>query len=186
MFKRLASILFAACLVAAFALPTSIAEAANQAGYLKIKGSKQGEIKGSVTRKGVEGTTEILSMEHEISGEPVAKTGGRSGGKRAHKPFRLRFYYDMSLPPLYQALTTNEALSEIEYAVFAPGEKGGSKPIFTVRLTDARVSQIRIVSVGIGDDARDVVEVSFTYAKIIWTWTDGGIMAADDWEAPIV
>jgi type VI secretion system secreted protein Hcp len=27
-------------------------------------------------------------------------------------------------------------------------------------------------------------EISFTYQKIEWTWTDGGITADDDWEAP--
>jgi type VI secretion system secreted protein Hcp len=28
-------------------------------------------------------------------------------------------------------------------------------------------------------------EVAFTYQKIEWTWNDGGIMAMDDWEAPL-
>jgi len=28
--------------------------------------------------------------------------------------------------------------------------------------------------------------VSFVYQKIIWTWTDGGITAEDDWESPAV
>jgi type VI secretion system secreted protein Hcp len=27
-------------------------------------------------------------------------------------------------------------------------------------------------------------EIAFTYQKIEWTWTDGGITAGDDWEAP--
>ena len=27
-------------------------------------------------------------------------------------------------------------------------------------------------------------EVAFTYEKIEWTWTDGGIMAADSWIDP--
>ena len=27
-------------------------------------------------------------------------------------------------------------------------------------------------------------EVAFTYQKIEWTWSDGGLMAADDWETP--
>ena len=28
-------------------------------------------------------------------------------------------------------------------------------------------------------------EIAFTYQKIEWTWNDGGIMATDDWEAPV-
>ena len=28
-------------------------------------------------------------------------------------------------------------------------------------------------------------EIAFTYQKISWTWTDGGITAEDDWEAPV-
>ncbi len=31
---------------------------------------------------------------------------------------------------------------------------------------------------------RDLEHVSFCYQKIIWTITDGGITAEDDWEAP--
>jgi type VI secretion system secreted protein Hcp len=28
-------------------------------------------------------------------------------------------------------------------------------------------------------------EIAFTYQKIIWTWTQGGITAEDDWESPV-
>jgi type VI secretion system secreted protein Hcp len=28
-------------------------------------------------------------------------------------------------------------------------------------------------------------EVAFTYQRIEWTWTDGGVTSSDDWEAPI-
>ena len=28
-------------------------------------------------------------------------------------------------------------------------------------------------------------QVAFTYQKIIWTWNDGGITAADDWASPV-
>ena len=184
MFHRLVSILFSAFLISAVAFPLASAEASKQTGYLKIKGAKQGEIKGSVSRKGVEGTTEVISMSHEVTSEQDAKAGPGPTRpvRRLHKPIRLRFYYDFSLPPLYQALATNEALSEVEYAVHPSGDKSSGSPIFTVRLTDARVSQIRIMRMGEGDDARDVVEVSFTYAKIRWTWVDNGITHEDTWE----
>ena len=29
-------------------------------------------------------------------------------------------------------------------------------------------------------------DVAFTYRKIEWTWTDGGIIATDDWASPSV
>jgi type VI secretion system secreted protein Hcp len=28
-------------------------------------------------------------------------------------------------------------------------------------------------------------EVAFVYQRIEWTWIDGGLVAADDWESPI-
>jgi type VI secretion system secreted protein Hcp len=30
------------------------------------------------------------------------------------------------------------------------------------------------------------LDIAFTYQKIEWTWTNGGITASDDWESPAV
>ncbi|HRI69004.1 MAG TPA: type VI secretion system tube protein Hcp, partial [Polyangium sp.] len=34
--------------------------------YLRLKGQKQGEIKGSVTQKGREGSIMVIAVSHEI------------------------------------------------------------------------------------------------------------------------
>ena len=31
----------------------------------------------------------------------------------------------------------------------------------------------------------EYAEIAFTYQKIEWTWTDGGITAGDDWESRV-
>jgi type VI secretion system secreted protein Hcp len=185
MTKRLGSIFFAACLATATVLPASIAEAANTT-YLKLKGAKQGDIKGSVTQKGLEGAIEVIAVSHEIS-VPTSVPGGKQvTGRRQHAPLVITKELDRSTPLLYKVMTTAERLSQVELTVYGPSEKGMSKPLYTVRLTDATISKIRAVTRGEGDAAREVSEVSFTYKTIEWTWNDGGITAMDDWEQPII
>lgn len=183
MTRRLGSILFAACLATAAVLPASIAEAANTT-YLKLKGAKQGDIKGSVVQKGAEGSIAVLSVSHEISNSSTSTGGKASTNRRQHKPLVITKELDRSTPLLYKAMATGEQLTSVELTVYGTSEKGLSKPIYTVKLTNATISRIRVMSEGEGDAARDVNEVSFTYEKIEWTWTDGGITAMDDWESP--
>ncbi|EYF03452.1 hcp protein [Chondromyces apiculatus DSM 436] len=61
---------------------------------------------------------------------------------------------------------------------------------YTVRLTNANIASInfRMPNNKHPDLMKfaEYEEVAFTYEKIEWTWTDGGIMAADSWVAPNV
>ena len=56
-------------------------------------------------------------------------------GKRMHKPFVITKELDKSTPLLYQALVNNENIAEFELSVFAPGDKAGKTPLYTVKLT---------------------------------------------------
>ena len=49
---------------------------------------------------------------------------------------------------------------------------------YTIELRNANIATI---------DERfpNTEQISFTYQKIIWTWTEGGITAEDDWETPV-
>jgi type VI secretion system secreted protein Hcp len=49
---------------------------------------------------------------------------------------------------------------------------------YTVELRNASIATI-------GERYPNTETVSFCYQKIIWTWTEGGITAEDDWEAPV-
>jgi type VI secretion system secreted protein Hcp len=160
--------------------------------YLKLKGQKQGEIKGSVTQKGRENKVMVIAVSHEII-SPRDAASGLPTGKRMHKPFVITKELDKSSPLLYAALTTNENISEWELQFWAPQIKattgtGSEVQHYSVKLTNANIASIafRMANNKHPDLMKfaEYEEVAFTYQKIEWTWNDGGITAGDDWEAP--
>ena len=173
------SLVVAGCMSFVALAPLSQAEAALNA-YLKLKGQKSGEIKGSVTQKGREGKIMVIAVSHEIV-SPRDAASGLPTGKRMHKPFVITKELDKSTPVLYRALTTNENIAEFQLDVYEMNNvKGAEALTYTVKLTNANIASIRLVE---GKDGKLVQEVTFTYQKIEWTWVDGGITAMDDWEA---
>jgi type VI secretion system secreted protein Hcp len=177
--NRIRSLVFSACLVTAALLPFNDAHAALNA-YLNLKGAKQGQIKGSVSKKGHEGKISVIAVSHEII-SPRDMASGLPTGKVQHKPFVVHKQIDKSTPVLYSMLTSNEVIKSWELGVYQPNEKGVDALAYTVKLTDASISSIRVVS---GDDGKLTEELTFTYQKIEWLWADGGITAMDDWSSP--
>ncbi len=156
--------------------------------YLKLKGQKSGEIKGSVTQKGREGKIAVIAVSHDII-SPRDAASGLPTGKRMHKPFVITKELDKSTPLLYNILTTNENIPEWELQFWQPSATGAEKQHYTVKLTNANIASIdfRMANNKHPDLMKfsEYEEVAFTYQKIEWTWVDGGITAHDDWEAPV-
>lgn len=169
--------LLIACMSVVTLAPVSIAEAALSAN-LKLKGQKQGDIKGGVTKKGRENSIEVLAYSHEIV-SPRDAASGLPTGKRQHKPFVITKELDKSSPLLHSVLVNNENLADWRLDIYQPSAKGQEAVAYTIRLTNARITSIETVT---DDDGHVREVVSFTYQKIEWVWTDGGITAQDDWE----
>lgn len=157
--------------------------------YLKLKGQKQGDIKGSVTQKGREGKIMVIAADHEVI-SPRDPASGLPTGKRMHRPFIITKELDKSSPLLYKMLVGNENITEWELQFWAPSSTGTGAGTevqrYTVRLTNASIADIKFHM--LNNKNPDLVryseyeEVSFTYQKIEWVWTDGGIAAQDDWK----
>jgi type VI secretion system secreted protein Hcp len=173
------SLMFSVCLVGVGLAPSDADAALNA--YLKMKGEKQGDIKGSLTQKGREGAIDILSVSHEIV-SPRDAASGLPTGKRQHKPFVIVKELDKSTPLLAAMLTKNEKIKSWELGVLLPNAKGADALAYTVKLTNANIASIRLITDANGDLKE---EITFTYQKIEWTWVDGGITAMDDWETPV-
>ncbi len=157
--------------------------------YLKIKGAKQGDIKGSVTQKGLEGNIAVFAFHHEIS-SPRDSSSGLATGKRQHKPITITKEIDKSSTLLLTALITNENLTEILIRFFTPQTKaatgtGIEVQHYTIKLTNASIFSItgEMLNNKIEADIKlPLLEVvSFNYQKIEWTWMDGGLLAKDEW-----
>src|SRR3954469_24423395 len=87
--------------------------------YLKLKGQKQGELKGSVTQKGREGKIMVIAVSHEIV-SPRDPASGLPTGKRMHKPLVITKELDKSSPILYAVLCNNENIPKLEIQFWTP------------------------------------------------------------------
>lgn len=156
--------------------------------YLKLKGQKTGPINGSVTQKGRENKIAVISINHDII-SPRDPASGLPTGKRMHKPFVITKELDKASPLLYSVLVNNENITEWELQFWQPSATGAEKQHYTVKLTNANIASISFRMLNNKDPNlmkfAEFEEIAFTYQKIEWTWTDGGITAMDDWEAPV-
>lgn len=153
--------------------------------FLHLKGQKQGDIKGSVTQKGREGSIMVIEANHEIM-SPISSGGsGGAVGKRVHKPFVVVKELDKSSPLLYQAMVNNEVLTGWELDFFAASPTGIEKQDYTVVLTNALITDIRFVLPNTKNadtmKLNPYETIEFTYQSIQWTWVDGGLTATDKW-----
>ena len=157
--------------------------------YLNLKGQKTGDIKGSVTQKGREGKIMVIAVSHEIV-SPRDPASGLPTGKRMHKPMVITKELDKSTPLLYNVLVNNENITEWQLQFWQPSATGAEKQHFTIKLTNSNIASIamRLPNNKHPDLMKfeTYEEIAFTYQKIEWTWTDGGITAMDDWESPVV
>ena len=155
--------------------------------YLTLVGKKQGAIKGGVTQKGREGSILVHAFDVAIT-SPRDPASGLATGKRQHQPIVIRKGIDKSSPRLWAALVTNEILTTWILKFWAPSADGVEQNIYTITLTDATIASIEESMVDNEIPANASLpmreEISFTYQKIQWTWTDGGITAQDDWSSP--
>jgi type VI secretion system secreted protein Hcp len=182
MFKKLASAVMASALL----FSTAQSDAALDAS-LYIVGQKSGAIKGSVAQVGREGSIMVLGASHSII-SPRDAASGLPTGKRQHKPFTIVKEIDKASPTLYTLLTTNENLTSVTIKFYTPqvkGAAGGAETqSYTVTLTNASITAISFHDTAdkTTNDEPPKEEVSFTYQKIQWTWTDGGITSSDTWQ----
>jgi type VI secretion system secreted protein Hcp len=157
--------------------------------YLRMKGQKQGDIRGSVTQKGREGKIMVIAVSHDII-SPRDPAPGLAAGKRQHKPFVITKELDKSTPLLYNALVNNENIIEWELQFWTPAPNGIEKQHYTVKLTNASIASIdfRMPNTKHPDLAKlaEYEEVAFTYQKIEWIWIDGPITATDEWSSAVV
>jgi len=182
MFKKLASGVMASALL----LSTVRADAALDAA-MTIVGQKSGQIKGGATQKGREGTVTVIGASHSIV-SPRDPQSGLPTGKRMHKPFVITKEVDKSSPLLYGMLSTNENITSVTIKFWTPqitGAVGGAETqTYTVKLTNASIASISFHDTNdkTTPDEAPKEDVSFTYQKIEWTWTDGGVDYSDTWQ----
>ena len=166
--------------------------------YLTLKGQKQGQINGGVTQKGRENSIAVQYLQSKIV-SPRDPASGLPTGKRQHEPMVFRKSVDKSTPKLLSAMVTNENITEAHFKFWRTSQQLGTETqYFTIDLLNASLASSNLyhpdsmdstapaAGTNISGGGTELEEWSFTYQKITWTWTDGGITAEDDWESPLV
>src|SRR5512133_3816420 len=110
--------------------------------YLKLKGEKTGEVKGSVTQKGREDSMMIIATSHEVV-SPRDAASGLPTGKRQHKPFTITKEIDKATPLLYNILVNNENVKKWKLQYWQPSASGKEQQHYTVELLNASIAGIR-------------------------------------------
>lgn len=160
--------------------------------FLKLQGQTQGIIKGSVILPGKEDSISVISISHELV-SPRDPATGLPIGKRQHKPLAIVKLIDRSTPLLYRALVTNEKMTTFNLAFYVTPPGGQEVKQFTIDLVNANIFFINQVKQNSNSTPElmkfaEYEEVSFTYQKIIWTWSNGiNVLSTsqDDWVSPI-
>jgi type VI secretion system secreted protein Hcp len=155
--------------------------------WMTVKGVKQGDIKSETATKGREGMMECLEFNFEVK-SPTDPGSGKPTGKRMYEPLVVCKRVDKASPLLSAALTTNESLSTVKLLFWRPDNAGKSEQFYTIELTNALLcgQEIYLPMTIDKEFAHFPVmeKLKFSFQKIVWTYTNGGITATDDWETP--
>jgi type VI secretion system secreted protein Hcp len=133
--------------------------------YMTIKGSKQGQIKGDAM-------SDQIRLVNVVRDTPMATA--MPTGRRMHSTITITKEIDKASPMLFQALSTNEVLSEV--VINFEGASGGAKTAQKIVLTNATILSVRKAG------GKEILTLD--YQNIEVTWTDGGKTMSDDWQVP--
>ncbi len=152
-------------------------------GSLTITGEEQGLMEGSCELDEREGTILVQAFDHVV--EIPTDDRGVASGRRVHRPMKITKEIDKSTPMLYQALCTNELLTEVKLDWYRLDGTGEHELYYSVFMQNAFVTRIRPWVPNVLDRSSEgmghMEDVSIAYEKIIWTWEPDGVEYEDVW-----
>ncbi len=151
--------------------------------YMSINENK---VKGSVAIGGRVGTVEVLEVSHDLH-IPTDIHSGKLTGVRQHGQMKVRAAFDAATPYLYKACTEGETYDTVKFSFFEIDDAGVEVEYYTILLERVKVASV-VVDVPQVKNVQNehlphMVEYSFVYSKITWTFTDGTLEHTDDWIA---
>ena len=153
--------------------------------YLKVTGKSQSEIKGGCMQAGDKKDSMLIyKIEHMVE-IPKDTHTGLPTGQRIHHPLTVWKAVDCATPKLYKALCTGEQC-EVVLDLYRIKEDGTEEKYFTTKLESAIIVKMTrdtpYTFLPENKPFHDMESVSFTYAKITWTYNDGNIEFVDSWQ----
>jgi len=139
---------------------------------MTIEGTRQGVFLGA---KG--GAIAGLRFSYAAM-SPRDAASGQASGRRQHSPIVVTQMVGAASPQIFQALTTNEVLKSV--VVSLPSGEGSG---YTIKLSNAAVSEIEQYTEVLNGHAMVLEDVSFTFQGIEVQDPGTLTMATDDWMA---
>lgn len=165
--------------------------------YIKIKGTKQGDISKDASKKDSIG--QVAKADTTLQGMitvvafasgivlPRDLASGVVTGARNHQPVVFTKYFDKSSPQLWQALATNEMLEEVVCEFYRPDPGGAPQPqkFFTMTWNDATLIEgkayVPLITDPNNKHFQCMEDWSFTYKKVKWEHGPGSTSGEDTW-----
>lgn len=151
--------------------------------YMTVEGETQGPIEGFSTTTGHETQIQCHALKQTIA-IPINKQTGQPSGLRNHGPITITKSFDKASPLLYQAMVNGERMKEVVLRFYRITKAGLEENYYTITLTNATLVSISPIMYNVFDDDLQrydhMEEISFTYARIEWTWEPDSITAADE------
>jgi len=155
--------------------------------YMQVQGEKQGKIEGSCDIKGREGTILVQAIDSLVN-IPKSPQTGMPTGKRVHNPYTVVAELDKATPKIYQALCNGERMKSVQVDYYRISPAGNEEKYFSIKLENAIVVSAHHYVPNCLDQTNStmghMVEYSFTYEKVTWTWVKDGIEGEDNWKVP--
>lgn len=128
--------------------------------------TKQGQVKGSSTRKGsgldYGKGIECHAFNYEVTGQFDAGSGQLSG-RRTHKPITIVREVDSASPLLWAALCTNEVFLTATLFFGRPTSSGNPTVAHTIELTNGTISKVNQYNPGIVGGGKKWEKVTLIY-----------------------
>jgi type VI secretion system Hcp family effector len=150
--------------------------------YVSIQALRQGRLKGEVSSKGLENTSQVTLLSHGLAAPTNPASGLRSGPIR-NQPLVFRHPMGAMAVQLQEAQVGNERLIEVLFQTFAPDATGRELPVLSLRLLNALVIDVKELS-GEAPNAPRSQEVSLSYQRLEVTDLGSGLVAVDDRASP--
>ena len=131
---------------------------------LWVESENSGNIEGSETTAGREGSMQVLGYHHQISASAESTN--------QFYPFRIVKYVDKASPLLMQAMCNRENLENVILRFYRDTGLGNFEEYYRIELVDAKIIQIESHALESGGFTETL---SFNYMSITWIWIEGGI-----------
>lgn len=144
--------------------------------FLKLNGTA---VKGESTQSSLGRADSIECTTFKQSVITAREAGsGLATGRRQYQPLVCKKRIDKASPLLMKALSENQ-VADGEFKFYRPNPTGDgtTEQFYTIKFTGGRVMSYNLET-GVGGE-EEVVE--FSFQKISWTYTNGGVTHEDSW-----